>query len=236
MLVRPSALAQRGSWVLAVSRKMASTMDSLQLLLHAQRLQAIAQAGIAYASSAYDLERYEEVRAISVKLLQGLTEEPLEKIVRIFASEDGYQTPKVDIRAVLFRGTDEILLVKEKVDGGRWTLPGGWADIGYTPFEVAVKETQEETGLLVEPVRLIALFDKRKHPHPPQPWYVYKAFIRCEIKGGSLVQETGETTGARWFRRDELSSLDFSTDRTTASQLETLFEFATNPALPALCD
>ncbi|MGI9071308.1 MAG: NUDIX hydrolase [Bryobacteraceae bacterium] len=211
-------------------------MDSTQLLMHAQRLQALAQAGIAYASTAYDLERYEEIRTISVKLLQELTGEPFEQIVCMFASEDGYQTPKIDIRAVLFRGGNEILLVKEKVDRGRWTLPGGWADVGYTPFEVARKEAQEETGLLVEPMRLLALFDKRKHPHPPQPWYVYKAFIQCEIRGGSLIQETTETTGARWFRQDELHSIDLSTDRTTGSQLETVFKFATNPALPTLCD
>ena len=211
-------------------------MDPTQLLTHAQRLQAIAQAGIAYAGTPYDRERYEEIRSISVKLLQELTDEPLEKIVRIFASEDGYQTPKVDVRAVLFRARHEVLLVGEKVDRGRWTLPGGWADIGYTPFEVARKEAQEETGLLVEPMRLLALLDKRKHPHPPQPWYVYKAFIQCEIRGGSLIQETAETTGARWFRQDELHSIDLSTDRTTGSQLELLFNFARNPALPTLCD
>jgi ADP-ribose pyrophosphatase YjhB (NUDIX family) len=211
-------------------------MDSIQLLTQAQRLQALAQAGLAYATGAYDLERYAEIRAISVRLLQELTEEPFEKIVRAFASEDGYQTPKVDIRAVLFRGREEILLVKEKIDNGRWTLPGGWADIGYTPFEVAAKEAQEETGLLVQPVRLLALFDKRKHAHPPQPWYVYKAFIQCEIQGGSLVQDTAETAGARWFREDELHSLQLSTDRTTPSQLQTLFKFARNPALPTICD
>ncbi len=204
--------------------------------MHAQRLQAIAQAGITYASTPYDLERYQEIRAISVKLLQELTEEPLEKILRVFASEDGYQTPKVDIRAVLFRGGQEVLLVREKIDRGRWTLPGGWADIGYTPFEVAAKEAQEETGLLVRPMRLLALLDKRKHAHPPQPWYVYKAFIQCEITGGSLIQETPETTGASWFRQDELHSIELSTDRTTASQLETLFKFAKNPELPPLCD
>ena len=131
-------------------------MESIQLLIHAQRLQALAQAGIAYASNAYDIERYQEIREISVKLLQELTDEPFEKIVRAFASEDGYQTPKVDIRAVMFQGMDRILLVREKIDAGRWTLPGGWADIGYSPFEVAAKEAHEETGLLVRPVRLLA--------------------------------------------------------------------------------
>jgi ADP-ribose pyrophosphatase YjhB (NUDIX family) len=209
-------------------------MDSIPLLMHAQRLQAIAQAGITYANTAYDLERYEEIRAISVKLLQELREEPFEKIVRVFASEDGYQTPKVDIRGVLFRGGSEVLLVREKIAGGRWTLPGGWADVGYTPFEVAAKEVQEETGLVVEPVRLLALLEAEASP--AQPWYAYKAFIQCEIRGGSLLQETAETGGARWFTQDELRGIELSTERTTASQLEMLFEFAANPGLPAICD
>ncbi|MGA7412889.1 MAG: NUDIX hydrolase [Bryobacteraceae bacterium] len=211
-------------------------MEPSKLLLCIQRLQAIAQSGIEYATNAYDLERYQEVRTLSARLLEELTDEPYEKIIRVFASETGYQTPKVDIRAVLFRGIDEILLVKEKLDQGRWTLPGGWADVGCTPFEVAVKETQEEAGLIVRPMRLLALLDKRKHTHPLQPWYVYKVFIRCEVEGGELLQETAETEGARWFRRDELSSLELSTDRVTQSQLITLFRFAENPDLAAICD
>ncbi len=211
-------------------------MEPTNLLQHAQRLQAIAQAGLAYTTNAYDMARYEEIRSISVKLLQELTDEPHEKIIRSFASETGYQTPKVDVRAVLFRGEQEILLVKEKDDEGRWTLPGGWADIGYSPFEVAMKEAEEETGLRVRAVRLLALYDKRKHPHPPQPWYVYKAFVQCEIEGGELAQETAETMGAEWFRVEQLPSLALSTDRVTESQLRTLFRFASNPSLPALCD
>lgn len=211
-------------------------MESNRLLTQAQRLQALAQAGLAYATNPYDRERYEEVRAISVKLLEELTEEPLEKIIRVFASEDGYQTPKVDIRTVVLREGPEVLLVQEKLDSGKWTLPGGWADVGYTPFEIAAKEAYEETGLLVKPVRLLALFDKRKHPHPPQPWYVYKVFIQCEIQGGSLIQDTQETAGARWFRKDELPSIELSTDRITASQLETILRLASDPHSPALCD
>ena len=211
-------------------------MEPNQLLAQAQRLQALAQAGLAYTTNPYDIERYNEIRAISVTLLQELTEEPLEKIIRVFASEDGYQTPKVDIRAVLVREGPEILLIREKVDNGRWTLPGGWADIGYTPFEVAAKEAYEETGLIVKPVHLLALFDKRNHPHPPQPWYVYKAFIQCDVQGGSLIQDTQETMGARWFRENELPSLELSTDRTTASQLETMFRLASDPRSPTLCE
>jgi hypothetical protein len=113
----------------------------------AQRLQALAQAGLAYAPNAFDAERYEEVQALSLQLMAGLTGEPVAQLHTLFAGEAGYPTPKVDIRAVLFRGLDELLLVQEKLDGNRWSLPGGWADIGYTPFEVAVKEVREETGL-----------------------------------------------------------------------------------------
>ncbi|HKD09177.1 MAG TPA: NUDIX domain-containing protein [Bryobacteraceae bacterium] len=160
----------------------------------------------------------------------------MEKIIRAFASEDGYQTPKVDIRAVVIRDGPEVLLVREKIDNGRWTLPGGWADIGYTPFEVAAKEVYEETGLIARPVRLLALFDKRKHPHPPQPWYVYKAFIQCEGSGGSLLLDTPETAGARWFRYDELPYQDLSTDRTTPSQLEAVLRLASDSFSATVCD
>lgn len=211
-------------------------MQSLELLNYAQRLQALAQAGLTFSAGPYDLERYHEIRAISARLLQEISDAPFEKIFHAFTFETGYQTPKVDIRGVVFNGTDEILLVSEKLDGGKWTLPGGWADVGLTPFEVAAKEVKEESGLLVEPVRLLALLDKRKHYHPPQPWYVYKAFILCRATGGELIQETPETAGARWFTAREIESIDLSEDRTTLSQLRLMFEFAANPTLPALCD
>jgi ADP-ribose pyrophosphatase YjhB (NUDIX family) len=210
-------------------------MKSSRLLGHAQQLQAVAQAGLTYATDPYDRERYETIRAISVQMLTELTDEPVDKIIRAFASEDGYPTPKVDVRAVVIRNA-EVLLVRESLDGGKWTLPGGWADIGFTPFEIAAKEVLEETGLIVRPIRLLALFDKRKHDHPPQPWYVYKAFILCEMTGGSLLQKTLETGGAGWFRQEELAGLDLSVDRTTALQLETVVGIALNPHAPALCD
>lgn len=211
-------------------------MEPSRLLAQVQRLQALAQSGLTYASAPYDRERYEELRAISVQLLSELTDEPIEKIVRVFASESGYPTPKVDVRAVVIRNDRDVLLVRESSDQGRWTLPGGWADIGFTPFEIAAKEVSEETGLAVKPVRLLALFDKRKHAHPPQPWYVYKAFIQCDVIGGSLLQKTLETGGARWFSQEELPSIDLSLDRTTAFQLETVVSLAADPSAVTLCD
>jgi ADP-ribose pyrophosphatase YjhB (NUDIX family) len=211
-------------------------MSASAVLALTQRLQALAQAGLTYAENAYDTERYAEIRSISAALMQELSGVPLEKITTLFASETGYQTPKVDVRAVMFRGENEVLLVQEKMDGNRWTLPGGWADIGLTPFEVAVKEAREESGLQVQATRLLALLDKRKHMHPLQYAYVYKCFVHCEVVGGDLSSETSETLGARWVRREEIAALDLSTDRVTASQLDTMFAFARNPDLPTLCD
>ncbi|WP_420154518.1 NUDIX hydrolase [Siphonobacter sp.] len=208
-----------------------------QLLEIAKRLNALAQAGLTYSPNPYDLERFEEIREISVELLHTLTDEPIEKIAPLFASGAGeYPTPKVDIRAVIFRGEEEVLMVQEKIDSLRWTLPGGWADVGYTPTEVAVKETQEETGLQVRPVRLLAVLDKRQHPHPPQPWYVYKFFIRCETVGGEITADGHDIGQVRWVHRTEIPELPLSEDRVTASQLEMLFNFVTNPDAPVLCD
>ncbi|WP_084447317.1 NUDIX hydrolase [Hymenobacter roseosalivarius] len=211
-------------------------MTATDWLAVAQRLQALAQVGLAYAPNAFDADRYQEVHALSLQLMASLTDEPVAKLNTLFANEAGYATPKVDVRAVLFRGTEEILMVQEKIDQNRWTLPGGWADVGYTPFEVAMKEAWEETGLETQAVRLLALLDKKRHPHPPQPWYVYKAFVLCEITGGSLQADTPETAGVRWVQRAELRHLPLSTDRVTLSQLEQMLDFAQNPDLPTLCD
>jgi ADP-ribose pyrophosphatase YjhB (NUDIX family) len=136
----------------------------------------------------------------------------------------------------MFDDSRQVLLVREKTDAGRWTLPGGWADVGYSPFEVAVKEAREESGLEVRATRLLALLDKRKHDHPAQPWYIYKAFIRCEVKGGALAQETAETSGARWFTQKQLKEIELSADRITEGQLDLLFRFADDPELPTICD
>lgn len=231
----PSAGPAVGRRAGAVSRYIRS-MTNRDWLGIAQQLQAIAQTGLTYGHDAYDLERYEQLRALSVDILHRLTDEPMEKIGPLFAGETGYQTPKVDVRAVVFRGADEVLLVQEKVDGNRWTLPGGWADIGLTPKEVAVKETREETGLEVEAVRLLALFDKKLHAHPVEPWYVYKCFILCRVTGGAIQSHTLETGEVRWVRESEIAGLPLSEARTTAAQLATMFRFRRQPELPTLCD
>lgn len=211
-------------------------MSANPWLAAVKRILALSQTGLAFQPGEYDRERYEEIRQISLDLLAHISNAPIEQIISLFPHEIGYVTPKVDIRAVIFRGSDEILMVQEKIDNDRWTLPGGWADVGYTPFEVAVKESLEETGLHVEAVRLLAVFDKSKHDHPHEPWYVYKFFILCQITGGEILEQTTETSGISWMKFDDLPNLDLSVNRVTYTQIAQLLPFAADPGLPVLCD
>ncbi|MFB0845197.1 NUDIX hydrolase [Paenibacillus oleatilyticus] len=197
----------------------------------AKQIQAIAQTGLAYTKDVYDRERFEDLRQMSVDILAHYTETDPGKIKLTFASDTGYATPKVDIRGVVFRD-GKLLLVREKHDGV-WALPGGWADIGLSPSEVAVKEIKEESGFDAKPVRLLAVLDKKFHGHPPEPYHIYKLFIRCDITGGSAT--TGvETSAVDFFGEDELPVL--SVERNTEAQLRTMFEFLRDPDKPVILD
>ncbi|PAD75801.1 NUDIX hydrolase [Paenibacillus campinasensis] len=204
---------------------------SLKWLDWAKEMQAIAQAGLAYTKDVYDEERFEQLRNLSITIMQEYTDAGSDKIRELFADERGYPTPKVDIRGVIFQ-EDSVLLVKEKADGA-WALPGGWADIGLSPAEVAVKEVREESGYEVQAVRLLAVLDKKFHAHPPSPHHVYKMFIHCSIVGGGA--KTGvETSEVGFFKMDELPPL--SEERNTKAQIARLFEYAKNPELPVWFD
>ncbi len=212
-------------------------LSSLQTIMNidwldiAKRIQAIAQAGLEYGQDKYDLDRYQQLRSLSVEIMHGLTDEPVEKITELFASEKGYQTPKVDIRGVVFRD-GKILMVKEGVDGG-WTLPGGWADVGYSPFEIAAKEVWEEAGLEVKPVRLLAVLDKTKWPMPLDKYHIYKLFILCEDSGGN-IKPGMETLDAKWM--DRLENPVLSTPRTCKEQFDLMFEYMDNEQKAVICD
>jgi ADP-ribose pyrophosphatase YjhB (NUDIX family) len=197
----------------------------------AKEIQAIAQAGLTYSENKYDIDRYRQLRELSVQILKEYTDAPVEKIRHLFANEEGYQTPKVDIRSVVFRD-GRILMVRESIDG-LWTLPGGWADVNYSPFEVAAKEVLEEAGIHVKPQRLLAVFDKMKHLHPPDIYHVYKLFILC-LDSGEAVKPGLETIDAAWVDRNTIPPLSLL--RITKQQIELMFEYYDNPKKDALCD
>jgi ADP-ribose pyrophosphatase YjhB (NUDIX family) len=202
--------------------------DWLQI---AKELQSIAQAGLAYAENKYDLDRYRQLRDISVRIMNEYTGAPIKKIYHLFANEEGYQTPKVDVRAVVFR-SGKILMVRESIDD-LWALSGGWADVGYSPFEVAAKEVLEEAGIEVKPKRLLAVFDKMKHPHPPDRYHVYKLFILCD-DSGKEVRPGMETTDAAWFDRNTIPPLSLL--RITKEQIQHMFDFYDTPEKEVMCD
>lgn len=207
-------------------------MSEPQWLAWAKQIQAIAQTRLAYGKDVYDIERYEMLRELAVEILEQHTGASREAIRLSFAAESGYATPKVDVRAVIIE-EDRILLVRERLDGA-WALPGGWADIGLSPFQTAVKEVREETGYEAQAERLLAVFDKQFQEHPPSPHHIYKFFIGCRITGGVAAKGTLETSEARFFSLDMLPEL--SVERNTARQIRTVAALYLDPAAPVLCD
>jgi ADP-ribose pyrophosphatase YjhB (NUDIX family) len=185
----------------------------------AKQLQAIAQTGLTYAASPYDVERYEQVRHIAAEMVADRSDLPLIRVLDLFTQDTGYATPKVDVRAVIFHN-GSILLVRERSDG-RWTLPGGWADVGEAPSECVVRETKEETGYVVQVRKLLAVFDRSKHPHePPFPFHVYKMFFLCEIAAGQATRNA-EIDEIGFFTRDVIPPLSLT--RITPEQIDRMF-------------
>ncbi len=170
----------------------------------ARRVQAIAQTGLHYAENDFDRQRYEELRDLSVRLAAVATDMKISKIKELFTNETGFQTPKVDIRSVVIKD-NKILLARERSDGG-FSIPGGFADVNYSPSEVAVKEVREETGLEVRVSRVLAVIDTDRHNFPPLEYHYYKIVLLCELTGGEL-SDSNETTEAGFYDFDNLPEL-----------------------------
>ena len=190
----------------------------------AQQIQSIAQAGLTFCENKYDIERYQQLQKMAGQIMADFTDTEMEKVEQLFLNQTGYQTPKVDVRGVVFRD-NKILLVRETIDNC-WSLPGGWADVGHTPREVVEKEVQEEAGLEVQAERIVAVLDKKCHPHPPSPFYVYKIFFLCKEVGGTLGGGM-ETSDVQFFELKQLPEL--SAERNTISQIQLMFDFLKNP-------
>ncbi len=174
------------------------------ILLIAKRIQAIAQTGLRFGTGPFDMQRYQELRELSVLLMDQITDAPIEKIRSLFTHEHGFQTPKVDIRAVVLKEKN-VLLAREKADG-KWSLPGGYADINQSPGAMAEKEVQEETGLIVKKNRLLAVVDTNLHDFPPMEYHFYKIVILCDLVSGEL-RGGEETYAAGFFAFDDLPPL-----------------------------
>lgn len=175
-----------------------------EVLKIARRIQSIAQSGLYFTENDFDRQRYEELRELSVRLAAAVSTTDIVKIRDLFTNETGFQTPKVDVRSVVLRN-GKILLTREKCDG-KYSIPGGFADINYSPGEVAVKEVFEETGLIVKVSRVLAIADSDRHNFPPLEFHYYKIVILCDLLGGELKDST-ETSDAGFFDFDNLPEL-----------------------------
>ncbi len=196
-----------------------------------KRLAAIAQSGLTYARDPFDIERYEALRKLAADVVAEHTGRAAIDVEEFFRRDSGYATPKIDVRGVVFRA-GEVLLVRERSDGG-WTLPGGWADVLDSPSSAIEREIREESGFEARATKILAIFDRNRHPHPPQAFHVWKIFIRCEITGGS-ARDSLETDAAAFFARDALPAL--STTRVTENQLALMFAHLDDPLRPAEFD
>lgn len=185
----------------------------------ARKLLAIAQTGLHFAHDEYDRERYREVADVGAKLLALESGKNADELLKAWFVEDGYATPKLDVRGAIFRD-NSVLLVRERVDG-KWTLPGGWADVNDTPSFAVEKEIEQESGYTARAVKVAAIYDRNKHGHPHYLFHLWKVFFICEITGGA-PRPSYETTEIDFFPIDSLPEL--SVGRTTAAQIKRMYE------------
>lgn len=184
-----------------------------------RRLLALAQSGLHFTPQEYDRERYREVIDIATRLLSFESGIASDRLRRTWLVEDGYATPKVDVRGAIFRD-QRVLLVRETSDG-QWTLPGGWADVNDSPSLAVEKEIEQESGFTARAMKLAAVYDRNKHGHPPYFFHAWKLFFVCEITGGA-PRLSHETDGVEFFPLDALPGL--STGRSTATQIERMYQ------------
>jgi ADP-ribose pyrophosphatase YjhB (NUDIX family) len=178
-----------------------------------QRLLGIAQTGLAFATSPYDIERYEELLALAAEIaatsnarasLNPRLAGQLERAWRnqVQTGIGGYATPKVGVGAIVFNAQDELLLVHSTFRQD-WCCPGGLADLGYAPSEVARKEALEEAGVDVTPLQLMGVVDSLQHGYSPG-LHVYSLLFYCRLEGGEINSQTEEIDQVGFFRQERL--------------------------------
>lgn len=193
----------------------------------ARELRAIAQTGLTFTQDRFDRLRYARLRELAASMLAQGCGGDRDEILGIFDQDAGYATPKVDVRGAAF--VDGRVLMVREISDGKWTLPGGWADIHQSAAECVVREIAEESGFEAKTLKLAAVRDYQKSAHPPRNLdSIYKLFFICEITGGSACA-SDETSEVAFFARDVLPPL--SLGRTTAAQIDRMFHHAAHPQL-----
>jgi ADP-ribose pyrophosphatase YjhB (NUDIX family) len=182
-------------------------LTEVDLIRWAESLAGIARTGLGFTESTYERERYEEVLGVAAEIARAArrVHDPSEAVTewlgQVGSGVAGYVTPKIAIGAVVGNDRGEILLIKRS-DSGIWLYPTGWADIGYSASEVAIKEVKEETGIDIEVVRLIGVFDGLRLGFTRTP--LYSLVFHCRAVGGELAAHPLECEDVGWFSPDSL--------------------------------
>ena len=193
----------------------------------AREVKALAQTGLAFTADGFDQQRYRRLQQLAAQLMAQGSSAEYESILHLLRQEKGYATPKVDVRGAAF--VDRKVLMVREISDGKWTLPGGWADINQSAGECVVREIAEESGFEAKALKLAAVYDYQRSGHPPRVVdSIYKMFFICEITGGE-ARASDETSEVAFFARHELPPL--SLGRTTAAQIERMFHHAEHMAL-----
>ncbi len=200
----------------------------------ATKAAALAQNGLTFSTDPYDRDRYRQVHELAAELLSAVSGRSAEELHLELGRDEGYRTPKVDVRGGVVDDQERFLLMRERSDG-RWSLPGGWADPGDAPSTAVVREIREETGYGAEVVELVGCWDRdRQGMLPRLPVSVYKLFFLCRATGEAGEPDALETLDVGWFGLDELPEL--STGRVDRRQLERLLAHHRQPGLPTEFD
>jgi ADP-ribose pyrophosphatase YjhB (NUDIX family) len=170
----------------------------------AREIQQLSQTGLAFAITEYEKQRYKRLIEIVSEITADHTELEKESLEKVLMEQPGYATPKIDVRAAVIKN-DKILLVQERTDK-RWAMPGGWADVGNFPSEVAIRETKEESGFDVKPVKVIGVFDANRSGTPLEFFHAFKIIFLCELLGGK-ASASDETEAVEFFNLSELPPL-----------------------------
>jgi len=189
---------------------------------------------IDFSTGTYDRERYTAIRSLAARMMVTHSDANFVRVEGLFAEQAGYATPKVDVRGAVIED-GRILLAREIEDAGRWTMPGGWADVNQSPSESVIREMREESGFEVGVRKLAAVYDRARQGHtPPHPFHVYKLFFICDVVGGAPKAGL-ETSEVAFFGENEIPE-DLSVARVLPHQIARMFEHARCRDLPTEFD
>jgi len=207
------------------------TVESVKILEWAREIQALAQTGLHYAHDQYQKDRCHRLMEIAAEMTAGQCNIETPAILKIFQAQVGYATPKVDVRAAVFRNR-QLLLVRERVDGG-WTMPGGWADVGDIPSKAAERETWEESGFRVRARRLVGVYDANR-TNPLEVFHAFKIIFLCDILDGR-ARPSNETSDVAFFSPEDIPDT-LSGERTTQRHIKDAFTLLEDPDCPTVYD